>query len=58
MKTYLLIAGYQYYPDRGTGDWISCYNTKEEANERIDELKQSDDYDWYTVVDLKEWMYD
>jgi len=58
MKTYLLIAGYQYYPDRGTGDWIACYNTEEEANKRIDELKQSYDYDWFDIVDLKDWMYD
>ena len=58
MKTYLLIAGYNYYPARDTGDWIACYNTEEEANKRIDELKQSYDYDWFDIVDLKDWMYD
>lgn len=54
-KPYLLIAGYQYYPARATGDWIKCYVTEEEANERIDELKQSSDYDWFDIVDLREW---
>ena len=61
MKTYLLIAGYNYYPDRGTGDWVGCYNTKEEATKKIDELKNADDdygADWYKIVDLKEWMCD
>ena len=59
MKTYLLIAGYNYYPDRGTGDWVSCYDTEEEANKRIDELKKEVyDYEWYEIVDLKKWMFD
>ena len=59
MKTYLLIAGYNYYPDRATGDWVACYNTEEEANKRIDELKKEVyDYEWFEIVDLKEWMCD
>jgi hypothetical protein len=33
MKPYLLIAGDNYYPCSKTGDWIECYETKEEAKE-------------------------
>jgi hypothetical protein len=58
MKPYLLIAGYQYYPDRGTGDWIGCYATEEAAEKRWNELIQSYDYNWYYIVDLREWMDD
>ena len=61
MKTYLLIAGYNYYPDRGTGDWIACYNTKEEATEVMNAMKNADDdycADWYEIIDLKKWMCD
>lgn len=59
MKTYLLIAGYNYYPDRGTGDWIACYNTIEEATDKMNALENADySYDWYEIVDLNEWMCD
>ena len=61
MKTYLLIAGYDYYPGSGTQDWISCYATEEDAKEAVEKLKNDDDeygsYDWFKIVDLKEWMY-
>jgi hypothetical protein len=59
MKTYLLIAGYNYYPARDTGDWIACYDTEEEATDKMNALK-NDDYapDWYRIVDLKKWMGD
>ena len=62
MKTYLLIAGYDYYPGSGTQDWIGCYATEEDAKESVEKLKSDDDeygsYDWFHIVDLKEWMYD
>jgi len=54
MKTYLLIAGYQYYPDRGTDNWIVCYNSEEEATKAMNDIKDS--YEWFDIVDLKEWM--
>jgi hypothetical protein len=57
MKTYLLIAGYSYYPESGTGDWIACYNTEEDAIKAMNALKDNDDYEWFDIVDLKEWMY-
>ena len=37
-KPYLLIAGYDYYPDFGTNnwnDWIGCFATREEAQSKI-----------------------
>ena len=38
MKPYLLIAGYQNYPFSGTGDWIDCYETEEEAKEKWEKI--------------------
>ena len=59
MKTYLLTAGYNYYPASGTGDWIACYDTIEEATDKMNALENADySYDWYEIVDLKEWMCD
>jgi hypothetical protein len=53
MKFYLLILGYDEAPCRGTGDWIGCFETEKEALER---LKEYEKWDWYKVVDLREWM--
>ena len=30
-KPYLLIAGENFYPSDGTGDWVGCFSTYEEA---------------------------
>jgi hypothetical protein len=59
-KPYLLIAGDNYYPSAYTGDWIACYETKEEAQEKWEEIssKSKYRYDWYEIVDLREWMED
>ena len=54
-KPYLLIAGYNYYPSADTGDWIACYETLEEANIVKDDFARNRDYDWYEIVDLREW---
>lgn len=35
MKKYLLIAGWCYYPQSGTDDWVGCFATKEEAEQQI-----------------------
>jgi hypothetical protein len=58
MKHYLLIAGDHYYPCSKTGDWIECYETKEEAEEKWEEItsKTKYRYDWYEIVDLRNWM--
>jgi hypothetical protein len=74
-KPYLLIAGDQYYPSYGTGDWIACFGTYEEAKEEVisvivpkyhskkfgDEMVskhsiRGSEYEWYEIVDLREWM--
>lgn len=67
MKYYLLIAGDQYYPSASTGDWIDTFETFEEAKSMviiawsyglnkdifyINGLK----YDWYEIVNLREWI--
>lgn len=38
MKYYLLIAGY-YYPEHATGDWVSCYETREEALAQVSKVQ-------------------
>ena len=78
MKRYLLVAGDQYYPERGTGDWIGCFDTYKEAealaveteikelfsigarkgqdkSTRIKIIIDGSEYDWYEIIDLKEW---
>lgn len=35
-KPFLLIAGYGYYPSRGTEDWIGCYESYEEALSQVE----------------------
>jgi hypothetical protein len=34
-KYFLLIAGDTYYPEGGTGDWIGCFQTYEEAVSKV-----------------------
>lgn len=53
-KPYLLIAGDNYYPSSDTDDWKGCFETREEALEYL-ETFDKDYYDWYTIVDLREW---
>lgn len=69
MKYFLLIAGEYYYPSNGTGDWIGCFETYEEALSQV----KVEEYDfrgkichayivsgsergWYEIVDLREWI--
>jgi hypothetical protein len=53
-KPYLLIAGWNYYPASGTGDWIGCFETEEDAlNYNISEYRDS--HNWKKVIDLREW---
>lgn len=64
MKYFLLIAGQGYYPKMGTGDWIACFETEEEAKSKVKDrgiypsscLIDGCEYDWYRIVDLREWM--
>ncbi len=58
-KPYLLIAGYNFYPAPYTDDWIGCYDTEEEAEEKLKELKQEKyPVEWWDIVDLRRWMND
>lgn len=66
-KPYLLIAGWNYYPQAGTDDWIACFETYEEAESRVIKINTLSDednmtlkvnnesYDWYKIIDLREW---
>jgi len=65
-KPFLLIAGCWHYPEPGTGDWKQCYASIEECYSLIEEVDEHEDaegkyyidkecYDWYTIVDLREW---
>jgi hypothetical protein len=53
-KPFLLIAGFNYYPDFGTEDWKGTYSTYEEAEKALKDIEHSN-YDWYRIVDLREW---
>lgn len=59
IKPYLLIVGDKYYPEQGTGDWIGCYKTEEEAKEVWDGMR-GDHFNyldkWYEIVDLRDWV--
>ena len=64
-KPYLLIAGDRYYPEAGTGDWLQCFETEEEALSLISpaddgtyiikDFSHYNNYDWYKIVDLRKW---
>lgn len=43
-KPFLLIAGYNYYPEAGTDDWKDCYSTMEEARSKITIIKNHQYY--------------
>ena len=70
MKYFLLTAGAGYYPEAGTGDWVGCYESREEAVALVREVTTeygpgiSDSHyvihnrkhDWYEIIDLRDWM--
>lgn len=64
MKPFLLIAGDWHYPSFGTHDWIDTFLSEEEALQKIKPDEYDDSkyiingirYEWYTIVDLREWM--
>ncbi len=41
-KPYLLIAGHNYYPSAGTGDWIGRFETKDQITNSLEELYYDD----------------
>jgi hypothetical protein len=60
-KPFLLMAGY--------GEWIACYETEEAAMKEVEIIKgnsgsrdtykvKNDEYDWYDIIDLRNWTED
>lgn len=65
MKYYLLIAGDNYYPQIGSGNWIATFETMEEALAEIHSEGEVDYgpyeirnkiYDWAIVINLLDWI--
>ena len=54
-RPYLLIAGENQYPSSETDDWKGCFETYKEAKEYLETIDKKY-YDWYTIVDLREWV--
>ena len=49
MKQYILFAFWNYYPSGGMDDMIDSFDTLQEAEDRIKELK--DHYEDYQIFD-------
>jgi len=49
MKQYILFAFHNYYPQGGMDDMVSSFDTQQEAEDYIRELK--DYYDEYQIFD-------
>jgi hypothetical protein len=69
-KPFLLMVGNDYYPARGTGDWIGCYSSVEVAKSKIiisedkwcpvklnepNSKYHNDEFNWYDIIDLRQW---
>lgn len=62
MKLFLLLAGSYDNPSTHTGDWINTYKTREEAEKKIESIKNNNcligykKIDWFRIVDLNQWI--
>lgn len=62
MKKFLLIAGYNYYPSMGTGDWIYTFASYKEAKQQVSKIEPdryrigNREYDWFRIVNLDDWI--
>ena len=67
-KPFLLMAGYNEAPESSTEEWVACYETEEAAMKEVTANDQKlmkfrdpgfkvrgTDYDWYDIIDLREW---
>lgn len=56
MKTVFLFAGSHYYPSGGMEDFIGSFNSGDEAQKYIDQLKEQGKWrnDWYDILDISE----
>jgi hypothetical protein len=61
MRKFLLMAGDNYYPSAGVGDWIGCFETEEEARSQVIfhngyyEISGSM-HDWFKIINLENWI--
>lgn len=57
---FLLIVGSDYYPGSGTSDWVGTYSSRENAGKAYEDVKRErkldENYSWYEIVDLSEWI--
>jgi hypothetical protein len=62
---FALFAGSDYYPAGGSGDFVACFPSREEAEGQVVETRSNafEKYivagakrDWYEIVDLREWI--
>lgn len=65
IKRYLLIRNTDYYPSAGTGDWIACFETHEEAEKHIEYCRFNsgdchivDLFGWMQIKDIQEYTPD
>ena len=72
MKLILVAAGHNYYPSRGEGDFLKCFETISEAQEYIDRAKSDAEgrrheyyfkdrdvsAEWAEIIDLCYWVYE
>lgn len=56
------MAGYDYYPGHGTEDWNGTYESYDAASAKVKiidlhKCKIDDcEYDWFEIIDLKDWI--
>lgn len=56
MKKYALLAGGNYYPERGINDLIGFFDHITDAAERFGQgVRVGCEYDWGQIVDTETW---
>lgn len=69
-KYFLLIAGSNYYPRSGIGNWLGTYSSLEEAESQVKIVSRDSEldfitagvqingilYDWFEIIDLRYWI--
>lgn len=56
MKKYALLAGENYYPERGINDLIGFFDTIPDAVSRFGQgVRVGYEYDWGQIVDTATW---
>lgn len=54
-KLFLVIINSQYYPRAGTSDWYGTFETKEEAQDLVNQFK-NDESRFCEIVNLSDWI--